>query len=130
MLQLKNSTLQEVLEVAINPAMTLQSPSHKDSLTTNQIFSSASTDIKFNWKKLSNSKLEALAKKYEEQRFSDNGAKFGKFCPAFNEKVGQRKRCILCTSNKVENKTNNMCIECNMHLCYVNGRDCFALYHS
>ena len=46
------------------------------------------------------------------------------------QKVGQRKRCKLCTSNKLESKTNNMCVECNVHLCYVNGRDCFALYHS
>ena len=44
MLYLENSALQEVLEVAIDPPMTLQSSSHKDSLTTNQIFSSASTD--------------------------------------------------------------------------------------
>ena len=46
MLYLENSALQEVLEVpvAIDPPMTLQSSSHKDSLTTNQVFSSASTD--------------------------------------------------------------------------------------
>ena len=37
MLYLENSALQEVLEIAIDPPMTLQSPSHKDSLTTNQI---------------------------------------------------------------------------------------------
>ena len=49
MIHQENSALQEVLEVAIDPPMTLQSPSHKDSLTTNQIFSSASTDIEFNW---------------------------------------------------------------------------------
>ena len=64
MLHLENSALQEELEVAIDPSMTLQSPSHKDNLTTNQIFFSASTDIEFNWKKLSDSKLEAIAKKY------------------------------------------------------------------
>ena len=44
MLYLENSALQVVLEVAIDPPMTLQSSSHKDSLTANQIFSSASTD--------------------------------------------------------------------------------------
>ena len=44
MLYLENSALQEVLEVAIDPPMTLQSSSHEDSLTTNQIFSSTSTD--------------------------------------------------------------------------------------
>ena len=92
MLHLENSELQEVLEVAIDPPMTLQSPSHKGSLTTNQIFSSASTDIEFNWKKLSDSKLEAIATKYEEQRFSDNGIEFGKFCPAFNAKSGSKKK--------------------------------------
>ena len=46
------------------------------------------------------------------------------------QKVSQRKRCKLCTSNNLESKTDNMCVECNVHLCYVNGRDCFALYHS
>ena len=56
MIHQENSALQEVLEVAIDPPMTLQSPSHKDSLTNNQIFSSASIDIEFNWKKLSDSK--------------------------------------------------------------------------
>ena len=48
MLHLENSTLQEVLEVVIDPPMTLQSPLHKDSLTINQISSSASTDIELN----------------------------------------------------------------------------------
>ena len=91
MLHLKNSVLQEVLKVAIDLPMTLQSPSHKDSPTTNQIFSSASTGNEFNWKKLSDSKLEAIAKRYEEQRFSDNGIEFGKFCPAFNAKSGSKK---------------------------------------
>ena len=38
MLHLENSALQEVLEVAIDPPMTLQSPSRKDSLTTNKFF--------------------------------------------------------------------------------------------
>ena len=42
MIHLENSALQEVLEVAIDPPMTLQSPSHEVCLTTNQIFSSAS----------------------------------------------------------------------------------------
>ena len=92
MLHLENSALQEVLEVAIDPPMTLQSPSDKVNLTTNQIFSSASTDIELNWKKLSDSKLEAIAKKYEEQRFSDNGIDFGKFCPAFDAKIGSKKK--------------------------------------
>ena len=92
MLHLENSALQEVLEVAIDPPMTLHSPSHEDSLTTNQIFSSASTDIEFNWKKLLDSKLEAIAKKHKEQRFSDNGIEFGKFCPAFNAKTGSKKK--------------------------------------
>ena len=81
-----------MLEVAIDPPMTLQSPLHKDSLTINQISSSASTDIEFNWKKLSDSKLEGIAKKYEEQRFSDNGIEFGKFCPPFNAKSGSKKK--------------------------------------
>ena len=46
-LYLENNALQEVQEVAIDPPMTLLSPSHKDCLTTNQISSSASTDTQF-----------------------------------------------------------------------------------
>ena len=38
------------------------------------------------------------------------------------QKADQRKRCKLCTSN-------NMCVECNVHLCYVKGRNCFARFH-
>ena len=45
------------------------------------------------------------------------------------QKSEQRKRCKLCTKNKLGNKTNNICIECNVHLCYVNDRDCFTMYH-
>ena len=85
MLHLKNSALQEVLEVAIDLAVALQSPSHKDSLTTNQISSIASADTQFDWKKLSDLKLEAIAKKYEEQRRSDFGIKFGKVLLDVNE---------------------------------------------
>ena len=85
MLHLENSALQEVLEVAIDPAVALQSPSHKDSLTTNKISSIASTDTQFNWKKLSDSKLKAIAKKYEEQRLSDIGIEFGKVLLDVNE---------------------------------------------
>ena len=130
MLHLENSALQEVLEVAIDPPMTLQSPSDKVNLTTNQIFSSASTDINFNWKTLSDSKLEAIAKNMKSNDFLIMVSNLKNFAQHSMQKVGKRKRCILCTSNKLESKTNNMCIECNMHLCYVNGRNCFRLYHS
>ena len=45
------------------------------------------------------------------------------------EKVGTRQRCKLCTSNKIQNRTNNKCVECNIYLCFVKDRDCFKLYH-
>ena len=77
-LHLENSALQEALEVTIDPAVVFQSPSHKDSITTKQISSIASTDTQFNCKELSDSKLEAKAKKYKEQRLSDIGIEFGK----------------------------------------------------
>ena len=44
-------------------------------------------------------------------------------------KVENRQRCKLCTSKKVQNRTNNICVECNVHLCYVNDCNCFAAYH-
>ena len=46
------------------------------------------------------------------------------------KKVEKRQRCKLCTSKKIQNRTNNICVECNVHLCFVKGRDCFALYHN
>ena len=46
------------------------------------------------------------------------------------EKVEQRQRCKLCTTKKVQNRTNNMCVDCGIYLCYVNGRNCFEKYHA
>ena len=45
------------------------------------------------------------------------------------EKSNLRKRCAWCTSKKIQNRTNNQCVECGVHLCYVKGRDCFKNYH-
>lgn len=44
-------------------------------------------------------------------------------------KTDERKRCKLCTSKKRQNRTNNKCMQCGIHLCYVNSRNCFQLYH-
>ena len=49
--------------------------------------------------------------------------------PHSMEKTDIRQRCKLCTRNKVQNRTNNKCVQCNIYLCYVKGRDCFKLYH-
>ena len=40
-----------------------------------------------------------------------------------------RKRCKLCYQNKIQNRTNNVCVECDVALGYVNDRNYFALYH-
>ena len=32
----------------------------------------------------------------------------------------KRRRCKLCTRRKLQNLTKNKCVECNIHLCYVN----------
>ena len=45
------------------------------------------------------------------------------------EKSAKRQRCKLCTRAKLTNLTNNKCIQCNIHLCYVNSRNCFQAYH-
>ena len=45
------------------------------------------------------------------------------------KKSDVRQRCKVCTTRKIQNRTNNMCVECNLHLCYVNDRNCFAKYH-
>ena len=45
-------------------------------------------------------------------------------------KIEVRKRCKLCYQNKIQNCTNNVCVECDVALCYVNDRNCFALYHN
>ena len=92
MIHLENSALHEVLEVAIDPLMTLQSPSHKDSLTTNQIFSSASTDIEFNWKKLSESKQRQYQKTMKSNDFLIMVLNLENFAQHSMQKVGQRKK--------------------------------------
>lgn len=45
------------------------------------------------------------------------------------EKTDSRKRCVNCAKNKVENRTNNRCVVCKVHLCFTNHRNCFAEYH-
>ena len=44
-------------------------------------------------------------------------------------KSEERKRCKLCSSKKRQSRTNNKCMQCGIHLCYVNSRNCFKLYH-
>ena len=44
-------------------------------------------------------------------------------------KATKQQRCKLCTKNKTSNLTLNKCIECNIHLCFVNIRNCFQTYH-
>lgn len=46
------------------------------------------------------------------------------------EKSNNRKRCVNCAKTKKENRTNNTCVLCKVHLCYTNDRNCFAEYHS
>lgn len=45
------------------------------------------------------------------------------------QKGQKRSRCKECSKHKRDIKTNNFCVECNVFLCFVNGRDCFAAYH-
>lgn len=44
-------------------------------------------------------------------------------------KVNNRKRCVQCAKSRVENRTNNTCSTCNVHLCYTSERNCFIEYH-
>lgn len=44
-------------------------------------------------------------------------------------KVSNRKRCVQCAKLRIENRTNNTCSTCNVHLCYTSDRNCFAAYH-
>lgn len=46
------------------------------------------------------------------------------------EKSDLRKRCVYCAKDKKENRTNNVCVSCNIHLCFTKDRNCFAEYHS
>ena len=41
-------------------------------------------------------------------------------------KIKSRRRCIRCTSRKVEKRTNYLCQRCNAPLCM----DCFSAYNS
>lgn len=44
-------------------------------------------------------------------------------------KRNMRKRCAQCAKNKFENRTNNACAHCDVHLCYTNERNCFDNWH-
>lgn len=44
-------------------------------------------------------------------------------------KANIRKRCVQCAKSHVENRTNNTCSTCNVHLCFTSERNCFAEYH-
>lgn len=42
---------------------------------------------------------------------------------------GVRKRCILCTKNGIDNRTNSICFTCNKPFCYTKERNCFEIHH-
>ncbi|CAG5009983.1 unnamed protein product [Parnassius apollo] len=44
-------------------------------------------------------------------------------------KVSKRKRCVQCAKSRIENRTNNTCSTCNVHLCFTTDRNCFVEYH-
>lgn len=43
-------------------------------------------------------------------------------------KSDKRVRCAVCPRN-MDRKSNNVCLQCNLHFCYTAERDCFAIYH-
>nr|XP_033799977.1 piggyBac transposable element-derived protein 4-like [Geotrypetes seraphini] len=45
-------------------------------------------------------------------------------------KMGKRKRCAQCAKDKIENRTDNICEICQVHLCYTSSRNCFEKYHT
>lgn len=45
-------------------------------------------------------------------------------------KMEKRMRCAQCAKDKVENRTDNMCQTCQVHLCYTKARNCFEKYHT
>ncbi|XP_060803721.1 piggyBac transposable element-derived protein 3-like [Amyelois transitella] len=51
--------------------------------------------------------------------------------PAHNmQKAEKMKRCVNCAKRRIENRTYNICVMCNVHLCYTSTRNCFAEYHN
>lgn len=38
--------------------------------------------------------------------------------------VGVRKRCIVCTKNGIENRTNTICFACKKPMCFTRDRNC------
>lgn len=46
------------------------------------------------------------------------------------EKTTSRKRCVQCAKSGVENRTNNICDICNVHLCFTANRNCFVDFHA
>lgn len=51
--------------------------------------------------------------------------------PAHNmEKAEKLKRCVNCAKRRIENRTHNKCVMCNVHLCFTSKRNCFVEYHN
>lgn len=42
---------------------------------------------------------------------------------------GVRKRCVLCTKNGIDNRTNSICFTCDKPFCYTKERNCFEIHH-
>lgn len=45
------------------------------------------------------------------------------------EKTNIRRRCVQCAKKKVENRTNCICVICQVYLCFTNERNCFEQFH-
>ena len=72
-----------------------------------------------------------VGKRKKTKRVGRHSASFSKMDAAgvgdhlpLNNK--SRRRCIRCTSKKIEKRTNFVCKKCNIPLCM----DCFVAYHS
>ncbi|CAH2108202.1 unnamed protein product [Euphydryas editha] len=44
-------------------------------------------------------------------------------------KAEKRKRCVQCAKSHKENRTNNICEICCVHLCFTADRNCFTAFH-
>lgn len=44
--------------------------------------------------------------------------------------LDERKRCVVCTKKKLDNRTDVYCEDCNVCLCLQKKRNCFKVYHS
>ena len=130
----------EPLEVVIEPPIqysTFSSSAASDLQTNEQnlcAFAKLSKKIKYRWKKIDpiSEVSSATLNNNIEFKYGQILLPFEKTATPFEifKKVSKFDQFLIdIMIPQTSNLTFNKCLECNIHLCFVNSRNCFQTYH-